>query len=616
MAAPVTVQVQLYLNGAWTDVTSYVRQQAGIDITYGIQSEGAVADPSSCTIVVNNRDGRFSPRNTSGAYYPYLKRATPLWVKVNGVTRFVGRIPDFASRWNENGSNVYMTITAHGLMRRLAHASSLDSTLTTTIRQFAASWGVTGYWPVEDATGATTIYNAYGGSVGTITAAPTFAAVDLGVGSHDVATWGGASATFEPTAASSTAFTAGCYIQLPTSGLTGGEELFSVEVLGTAQFWKVLYSPGSGGSVFLQVLDQTRTEILATANNPVGDGSTFYCKLECSNSGSDVAYAFSTLDAGGTISGTLVGATVGAPTRASIGAGTIAIPAGAAVAIGHVVLGSNATTLLHADFDSARAGFAGETVPTRLARLATANGINIGVTSGIYTPTELGPQPDGTLLDVLRATEKADAGGILRDSIDTTDQLIYITRVARYNDQQSQTALDYSLKHLVPPLEPDDDDATLTNEVKVNRDGGSSASIQLTTGALSNAAYPAGVGSYPFEDTYAVYDDEQLPYLASWLLRLGTIDETRFPAVTVDLIANTSKVSNIEALRPGHRLRITNLPAYAGAASVDLQVVGWHEHVEPYKRYITLVCEPGSPWFVFRLNSATYGVLDQNYLAY
>jgi hypothetical protein len=616
MAQPITAQVQLYLNGAWSDITSYVRVEAGIDITNGLSAEGTTADSAQCTVVVNNRDGRFSPRNTAGAYYPYLKRDTPLWVKVNGVTRFVGTLFEFPSQWNENGSNVYVTLTANGLLRRLTHAASLDSTLTTTIGQFAAARGVTGYWPVEDDAGATTIYNAYGGTPGTITTAPTFAAVDLGPGSHEVATWGGALATFVPTAASATAFTAGCYIQLPTSGLSGGEELFGVEVNGTAKYWRVLYSPGSGGSVFLQVLNSLGVEILATANIAVGDGGRFYVKMENSNSGANVSYSFSTLDLGTTISGSLATQTVGAPTVARIGAGTIAIPAAADVAIGHVVLGSNATTLSTSVFDQARAGFAGESVPTRLARLATANGILIDCVSGSYSPTELGPQPDGTLLDVLRATEKADAGGILRDSVTVTRELVYITRVARYNDQQSQTTLDYASKQLIPPLAPTDDDQHLANSVKANREGGSSARIELTSGALSTAAYPSGVGLYPFEDTYGVYTDAQLPYLASWILRQGTVDETRFPAVTVDLIANPTKVGNIEALRPGHRLRITNLPAYSGTTNIDLQVVGWQEHIEPNVRRITLVCTPGSSWFVFQLNSSTFGVLDQNVLAY
>lgn len=619
MAAPVTVTVELYLNGSWTAITSYVRLDPGIDITFGLQSESAgVADACACTLVVNNTDGRFTPRNTAGAYYPYLKRNTPLRVKVGTTVRFVGEVSEFPARWNENEKVAWTPLTASGVLRRLQHAKSLESTLTTAIKYLAASNGdITGYWPVEDAGGATSVASALtGGQAGGISGSPVFDAVDLSAGTHNVATWGAASGTFFPTAATSTAFTAGCYVQLPATGaLTGGEEIFRAEVNGTAASWRVLYSPGSGGGIFVQVLDVFGTEILASSGIYGLDGLTFYIKLQCSNSGSDVSWALSTLDAGTTESGTLVGYQIGAPSAAKIGKGTIAIPSDAGIAIGHVVLGTSNTALFHNTFDNGRSGYAGESVDARMSRLATQYGIPITVYAGATAPTEMGAQPDGSFLDVLRAAEKADAGGILREAIDAIE-LAYITRRGRYNDQRALLSLDYSLGHLIPPLEPTDDDQTLRNQVKANRDGGSSGLAELTTGALSSAAYPTGVGPYPFEDTYAVYTDDQLPYLASWLLRLGTVDEARWPAVTIDLVANPSKVGNVEAVRPGWRLEITNLPAIAGTSTAKLQVVGWKEHISSHQRTVTMICTPGSVWEVFELNDSTYGHLDSAYLAY
>lgn len=616
MSAPVSVTVEMYLNGAWTDITSYVRLNPGIDITFGIQSESATSDASVCSLVVNNRDGRFSPRYTSGAYYPHLKRNTPLRVKVGTTIRFVGELSEFPSRWNQNGADVWVTLTASGLLRRLAHAKQLDSTLTTAVRSLS---NITGYWPCEDDARATSLASdSPTGTPGIIVGSPVLDAVDLGVGTHNVPTWAASSALFYPTAATATKFTAGCYVKLPTTGLTGGEQLFRVDVGGSAQSWRVLYSPASNGAVFVQCLSSTGVELLASSNitDATGlDGKTFYIKIECSNSGSNVAWALSTLDAGGTVSGSISTATVGAPTLGMIGGGTIAIPAGADYAAGHVVLASTDTALYNSTFDSGRAGYAGESVDARMARLATQYGITINVTAGATAPTEMGAQPDGSLLDVLRAAEKADAGGILRDSIDAVS-LEYLTRRGRYNDQRALLSLDYSLKHVIPPFEPVDDDQQIRNDVKVNRDGGSSARKELTSGALSSADYPSGVGPYPFEDTYGVYADTQLPYLASWILRLGTVDETRFPAVAVDLIANPSKVGNVEAVRPGWRLEITNLPAYAGTSTATLQVVGWREHISSHERRVTFVCTPQAPWNVFELNDSTYGVLGTGVLAY
>lgn len=613
-----TVTVEMLLGGVWTNITAYVREDPGVDITFGVQNESATADPATATLLVNNGDGRFTPRNTAGAYYGNLKKNTPLRVTVGANVRFIGEVAEFPPRWEASGADVWVPLTAAGILRRLQHAKSLESTLTTAVLALAAAnANINGYWPIEDSAGSTVVASAFpGGYPGFLTGTPAFDAVDLGVGTHEVATWGGARADFVAAAGSSSAFTAGIYVQLPTSGLTGGEELLRVSTAGTAQSWRVLYSPASGGGVFLQVIaSDGSTELLVSSAFTNMNGTTFYLKIEAVQSGGNVSWAFS---ASGftTFSGSIASRTVGAPSAAAIGAGVIPIPAAAAVAIGHLILATSNTALFYASFDDGLRGYAGESVNTRLARLAAQWGISIAVTDAAPNTVEHGAQPDGTLLDVLRATEKADAGGILRDSINQIG-LAYITRDARYNDNRSQLVLDYASGHLSPPLEPTDDDQNLWNDVKVNRINGSSARAALTSGPLSTAAYPSGAGPYPFEDSYAVAYDAQLPYLAQWILALGTIDETRFPAVTVDLVKNPGLVSTADAIRPGHRLRIENLPAFAGVTNVDLQVLGWKETLTGARRLITFVCAPGSVWLhLFELDDAVFGLLDQNRLAY
>lgn len=631
MTFPVTVTVEMKLGGSWTDVTSYVRVETGITMAHGIRNEGGgQADPSTCQLAVNNTDGRFTPKNTAGAYYGNLKRGTLLRVTVGSTVRFIGEISEFPTRWDESGKDVWVPLTASGITRRLLRSAVLASTLTTAVQGLSAANGdIVGYWPVEDGPNASQIASGLvGGNPGLFSGfpgvpnLPVFGAVDLSAGTHEVATWGGAYGVFYPTTtATATKFTAGFYVKLPSSGLTGGEELFRVDVNGTAQSWRVIYSPASGGGVFFQVIaNDGTTELLATANACSGaDGQTFYVKMECSNSGSNVAYAVGTLGIGSTISGSIASRTVGQPLVARIGAGTIAIPSAAAVAIGHVVLGNTDTALFSSRFDNGRAGYANETAYARVGRIATETGYTINrTTSTEIASTLLGPQPDGSILDVLRDAVKAEAGGILYDTPDGSAlSLTFITRGARYNDQQAQMTLDYSAKQVVPPLEPTDDDAALHNDVTASRDNGSSARATLTSGALSTAEYPSGVGVYPLQDSYNVYADTQLPYLAQWVLALGTVDETRFPAVTVDLVANSGKVASAEAARPGYRLRITNLPAYAGAANVDLQILGWSEYVTNHERRITYVCDPGSVYLsVFELDDTVFGTLDDNRLGY
>lgn len=616
----VAVTVELLINATWTDISSYVRvvEGGGVDISFGVQRENGIADPSECRFTVDNRDGRFTPKNTAGAYYPYLTRNTPCRVKVGSAPRFAGEISEFPVRWDPSESNVYVPLVASGVLRRLARSNVLDSTLKSAVQGLSTYTAVTGYWPIEDAAGSQSIASAIpGAAYGTITAgAPGFGAVDPGVMSKPVATWNaGAQALFVPNAASSTEFTAFVLVSFPSSGLTGGEEFLRVTVGGTAQSWRLMYSPYTGGSVLLQVVSAAGVEILSESPGILSvpiDGATVGIKLEVTQNGGNVDWYLTLIDHGAD-SGSIVGQTVAAPRYAQIGAGTIGLTAD--IAVGHLILASTNDALFQTVFDQGMDAYAGEEIGNRMARLATQSGIPITVTENAqYQPVEMGVQPDGSLLDVLRASEKADVGGILRDAITTPGELAYITRTGRYNDQRALMTLDYASGHITF-AEPTDDDQNTRNDVTAERVDGSSARIVDTTGPLSAEDYPDGVGPYRFADTYATWKDEQLIYVASWLLKLGTIDETRWPVITIDLVRNPSLVTAWELVRPGFRVRLTNLPALAGAATVDLQCIGWTEQITSHQRRANLNCVPGDVWDVFELDDSTFGRLDQMYLA-
>lgn len=79
---PLALKGEIYLNGAWTDITSYIRQddQEGgfVSIERGTPDEATGSKPSECKFQLNNYDGRFSPRNPTGPYYGYLTRNNPV----------------------------------------------------------------------------------------------------------------------------------------------------------------------------------------------------------------------------------------------------------------------------------------------------------------------------------------------------------------------------------------------------------------------------------------------------------------------------------------------------------------------------------------------------------
>lgn len=610
--------VELLLDGSWVDITGDVRVDPGITITFGVPNESAIADPSTCNLTVNNRDGKYSPRNTAGPYYGHLTRNTPLRVTEGSSVRFAGEISEFPARWNLPGTDVWTPLVASGILRRLNRSRLLETTLVTGLRKIATAGHVTGYWPMEDLAGAATFESEIPGVAPAriLAGTPVLAAVDPGVSSDPIPTWAGAFGQAIPRASTGTGFTAGFYVVIPEGGTTDQAELVRVHTApGTIDYWALRYETAGGGRLAISAVTKAvgitppavvlNSSLTFTAGM---NGKAVYIKLEAANNGANVDWYVQPYGNGVGFGATLAGQSTGVPTVAYIGAGQALI---GDVGIGQLVLGDTSTALFSATLDQALVGYAGETVWARMLRITTLAGIAFSGSFGSVQSTLLGPQPSGSALDILRDAEKADAGGILYDDNDAIG-LTYMTRSSRYS-RAVTAALDYAAGHLSTPLEPTDDDANIRNDVTAARVDGSAARAIDTTGPLNVNDYPVGVGPYTFSDTYNVYTDAQLPDLANWLLTQGTNEETRWPHITVDLVKNPGLVAQVDALRPGYRMTVANLPTWQGAGSADLAVIGWTEYFGHNTRTITFNCEPGGAatgFNVLILDHATYGKLD------
>jgi len=100
------IKAELYINGAWTDVTSDVRGAKQIRITRGRSDEGQQTEPTRCSFTLNNTTGTYTPRNPEGVHYGYIGRNTPVRVSVltgdiyldlPGTTTGYASTPDTAS---------------------------------------------------------------------------------------------------------------------------------------------------------------------------------------------------------------------------------------------------------------------------------------------------------------------------------------------------------------------------------------------------------------------------------------------------------------------------------------------------------------------------------------
>ena len=83
---PLPVVIEFWDGSQWVDITGYTfaRRGGGIEIERGFPDEGREPEPSRATLTLDNRDGRFSPRNPSGPYYGLIGRNTPVRVRIVG----------------------------------------------------------------------------------------------------------------------------------------------------------------------------------------------------------------------------------------------------------------------------------------------------------------------------------------------------------------------------------------------------------------------------------------------------------------------------------------------------------------------------------------------------
>src|SRR5690606_39916917 len=126
----------------------------------------------------------------------------------------------------------------------------------------------------------------------------------------------------------------------------------------------------------------------------------------------------------------------------------------------------------------------------------------------------------------------------------------------------------------------------------------------LFRSALSVLPPPFGVGRYSTEVEISAQSDEWLPSQASFRLRRGTVDEPRYPTLSVDL--HSPRISDDQARRVrrldiGDRVEILNADAWTeGTGQI---VTGYTEELDVMAHSFTfrLTCE--SPWGVDGVDS-------------
>lgn len=523
----------------------------------------------------------------------------------NRKTRFVGEVASWTPRWDTGGFDVVTQVEAAGILRRLGlGAVPLKSPMyreaTSPLRT-----AVVAYWPLEDGAEATEFGSAIDGHPAVkLTGSVTPAAYSNWVGSDAIPTVGtGSMRVSIPSygvGGSNSYNQLFFFAKVPAAGVVSTQRLVSVSTTGQAATWSLYVN--TAGLLDMRAYDSDGTQIHASGFS--GTSINGLEKLIAIRWGPPVfvEYVVSVTDVAGskatavpdnvldsfTITNTVTATSVVRLSEIRFGEDG----AMNSTAIGHVVVGNTSTAFN--GFAAPGVGWNAEEAPSRVTRLGTEEGIHAYATGP--GDEQMGVQARSTAVDLMRSAEAVDKG-ILAE-LRTLLGIRYVTRASMYSQPVTLTLNYTGDDGLVAPLDPVDDDQSVTNDVTEQRDGGASARAVLTSGTLSTQAPPNGIGLYDTSYTTNLLDDTQPPHHAAWRLHLGTWDETRFPQVAVNLAGAPANIENAAAVDVGSRIQITNPPVWLPPDTLDLLVQGYTEVLDQRAWTITYNCTPGGPFNV------------------
>lgn len=524
--------------------------------------------------------------------------------------RFVGEVTAWPQMWDQSATDIWSPIECADVVRRLGQG---QQPLQSTLKAFlAGEASLRAWWPMEDGTTATSFASGLSGGVPmTFTqATPSLASDSTSfVASRPLPQFNGA--RFTGVIPSYAPFAFGVIqtrflLAIPSGGAVNGSSLIRVYCTGTAPIWSLTY--GTGGTLTMTARDDTDT-VISTVVAAVAfalDGAPCYVSIHLVQNGANVDWALNTCTPGsppaiGGVSGTLAGRTIGKAQKIIMN-NTLSLTD---TTVGHASVASVITTLT-TDYIAVLNAYNGETAFTRMRRLSTAQGVSFRSMGAGASNIFLGPQELDTYLNVMQSAAGTD-GGVLFSPKDLLG-LAYRSIVS-LSAQPADATLDYALNQLAT-FQPVEDDQFTRNDVTVTQPSGSSARVVDTTSTLSTSAPPLGVGTYDTSVSVNVSTVAQLPNQAGWRVRVGTVDEARYPTIDVNLasyeIVAAALTTTFAALDIGDRLDVINPPSWIPPDTVSQTIRGYTETLSQYTRYMSYNCSPAAPFNTVGIYGISY----------
>jgi hypothetical protein len=621
-AFPLDRRTEIYLGPSlgWVDITAYVFERDDVTITRGRSSEAAETERSEATLTLNARDGRFSSRNPMGPWYGLIGRNTPLRISIPGGDgrdyRFWGEVSSWPQQWDRSGVDVYTQVTASGILRRLSQgASPLRSALDRAVDAAAAGQYLQWWWPLETG-GETTPPGFEGGFPMLVIGEVSFGQEGAPAGALGAASFEGELEGFTDPAgrlyqAAPTLTNDWCvafWLDIPSPADLGATGISPMVTIDTANNgfgqWGFFVEPNGAlhdaaigryeGDTSFRIADtRDLTGLHYFVLHAHQVGSEWHCDVHIDGEATP-AVTHDPVATAAPVTSVSVNATIG----------PLAVVPTVKGSISWLMVSDSVALPDMLSYYQPGLGHAGETAGRRFERLCGEAGIAFTSIGDLDATEPMGPQRAERLLDLLTECAEADLGILYepRNSL----ALGYRTRISLEN-QDPAAVLDYSAAQVTGDLQPLDDDQNTRNDFEVSRDGGSSARAVLESGPLSIQPPPDGVGRYDEALTVNVATDEQLADQAGWRLHLGTVDEARYPVLTVNLASShigAALDDDLLAVDIGDRVVVENPPPWMPPEEITQLVQGTTETLRRDELILTFNTSPESPWRVGVLDDA------------
>lgn len=533
----------------------------------------------------------------------------------NRSYRYHGEMASLPVGWDVTGTDVYVPVTAGGILRRLGQgAAALQSPMRRATIAQTGTLAPVQYWTCEDLAGATALGSATGGPLMTINGPVQMASDSSFVCSNSLPRVNGSSWFGPVPHYTSNGSIVVRFLMNMSTAPASGAVIMRLVTSGTAREVQ-LYAGVTAGALGLKGLSASGTTVFDTGGGfvfPV-NGAPAWVSIELQPSGGNVQYSVVTL-----LPGASTGNTTGSPTFAgSVGNINAVVVApnqdSTQVTIGHITVQSAWQSL----FNLAKPlnAWQGEAAGDRFLRLCSENGIAARVVGPPDTTIAMGAQSITTLTSLLQEIEEADRGQLYEPR--RSYGLGYRTQASMLGQSPAVT-LNYSQAQLgadgSTTVEPKYDDLYTRNDMVVTRSSTqtSGATYQYTLNdgsAMSISPPPIGVGDYSNSVSVNVQLDTQLPDQAGWRVHIGTVDEARWPQVPVNMARAAAAAVYFSVLEAdiGDYFAIVNPP---GQLPPDqIRQLLWHtqEQLGGFFFRLEWAGVPESPYETAILDDLVYG---------